>query len=241
MTPAALTPAAMILAAGRGARMRPLTDHTPKPLLAVGGRTLIERMIDNLVAAGITRLVINHAWLGEQIEAHLGDGKRLGARIIWSPENPALETAGGLARALEHLGERFIAVNADILCDYPFARLLERAASLEPHIDAHLVMVANPPQHPQGDFSLDGGARLTFAGIGLYRSRLLDGIEPGQPAPLAPLLREAMARRAVTGEHHHGLWSDIGTPERLAAADMAHARSARLPQNQSSPIGLLTP
>jgi MurNAc alpha-1-phosphate uridylyltransferase len=198
-------------------------------------------MIENLVAAGITRLVINHAWLGEQIESYLGDGHALGAHITWSPESPALETAGGLARALEHLGERFIAVNADILCDYPFARLLDRAASMEPHIDAHLVMVDNPPQHPAGDFSIDGGARLTFAGIGLYRARLLAGIEPGQPAPLAPLLREAMKHQAITGEHYRGLWSDIGTPERLAEADRAHARHARLPQNQASPTGLLTP
>ena len=230
---------AMILAAGRGARMRPLTDHTPKPLLEVGGHTLIERMINSLVSAGITRLVINHAWLGEQIVARLGDGARLGAQITWSPENPALETAGGLARALDHLGERFIAVNADILCDYPFERLLARGQSIEPDIDAHLVMVDNPPQHPTGDFTLANGTRLTFAGIGLYRARLLAGIEPGQPAPLAPLLRAAMAREAITGEHYHGRWSDIGTPERLTAADRACAGAPGLPHNGSSSIGLL--
>jgi MurNAc alpha-1-phosphate uridylyltransferase len=231
---------AMILAAGRGERMRPLTDHTPKPLLAVAGTPLIERTIAALVAAGITDLVINHAWLGGLIEARLGDGSGLGARIVWSPESPALETAGGIVQALPYLGDPFLAVNADILCDIDYRSLAARAAGLAPDIDAHLVLVDNPAQHPNGDFVLATeadreGRRLTFAGIGLYRARLFAGLSAGRPAPLAPLLREAIARGAVSGEHHRGLWSDVGTPERLADADRLlrsrPAGTATMPQN----------
>lgn len=236
--------AAMILAAGRGERMRPLTDHTPKPLLSVAGVPLIERTISALVEAGVTDLVINHAWLGGLIEARLGKGSRLGARITWSPECPALETAGGIVQALPHLGERFLAVNADILCNFDYRSLVARAASLDADIDAHLVLVDNPPQHPQGDFMLEdagegSGTRLTFSGIGLYRARLFAALKAGEPAPLAPLLRAAIARRAISGEHHRGLWSDVGTPERLVAADAllrSHPAAGLPAMSQNVPV-----
>ncbi len=210
---------AMILAAGRGERMRPLTDHTPKPLLLVGGRPLIEYHITALVAAGITELVINHAHLGSQIEAALGDGGRYGAQIRWSPEGQALETGGGILRALPLLGECFIVVNGDVWTDYNFAQLTP------PPGLAHLVLVDNPPHHPAGDFALSAGrvgtaavGRLTFSGIGVYRSALFADCQPG-PFPLAPLLRQAMATGAVSGEHHCGRWVDVGTPQRLAELD----------------------
>lgn len=214
----------MILAAGRGERMRPLTDSTPKPLLKVRGLSLIERLIAALVGAGVHELVINHAHLGARIEAALGDGARLGARILYSAEATALETAGGIARALPLLGGNdFIAVNGDLLCDFDFAKL---AAHKLGHDLAHLVLVANPEHHPQGDFALAGGRvasrgdapRMhTFAGIGLYSPQLFSHIVAGDKAPLAPLLRVAMDRNRVSGELHQGLWHDVGTPERLAA------------------------
>ena len=220
----------MILAAGRGERMRPLTDHTPKPLLEAGGRALIVWHIENLVAAGITELVINHAHLGAKIEAALGDGSRYGARIRYSPETSALETAGGIANALtmlEDQGAPFAVVNADIFCDYDFANLQERADRLQALGDAaHLVLVDNPDHHKGGDFALHDGrieeaanARLTFSGIGVYHPDLFRGIVRGSVAPLAPLLREAIARGKISGEHHRGLWVDVGTPERLAQLD----------------------
>lgn len=214
---------ALILAAGRGERMRPLTDTTPKPLLAVGGRPLIEWHLQALAAAGITEVVINHAWLGERIEAALGDGGRFGLQIRYSPEPPgALETAGGIVNALPLLGEApFLVVNGDIWTDYAFARL---PTALGGDL-AHLVLVDNPPQHPQGDFRLAGGRvhaegapRLTFSGIGVYSPALFAGLPPGR-RPLAPVLREAMAGGRVSGEHHRGRWFDIGTPERLAGLD----------------------
>jgi MurNAc alpha-1-phosphate uridylyltransferase len=213
---------AMILAAGRGERMRPLTDHTPKPLLRAGGRALIEYHIDNLVRAGITEIVINHAHLGAQIEEALGDGDRYGARLVYSPEpDGALETGGGIHRALPWLGEGpFLVANGDIWTDLEYAVLPADFAGL-----AHLVLVDNPPQHPQGDFCLAGGRvrecagpRLTFSGIGLYRAALFADCAPGR-FPLAPLLRAAMAQDRVGGQHYPGRWSDIGTPERLAALD----------------------
>lgn len=211
---------AMILAAGRGERMRPLTDDTPKPLIVAGGKPLIVWHIEALVRAGIRDIVINHAHLGRRLEAALGDGTRFGARIVWSPEEEALETAGGIANALPLLGEApFLAVNGDIHCDYDFARLPPLAAGLR----AHLVLVPNPPHHPQGDFALrhgrvsaEGEAKLTFSGIGLYDPALFAGIVRGAKAPLAPLLRAAMAADAVGGELHEGRWTDVGTPERLA-------------------------
>ncbi len=217
----------MILAAGRGERMRPLTDRVPKPLLAVRGRPLIEWVIEALARAGVTELVINHAHLGAQIVEALGRGERLGVSIHYSPEREALETAGGVAQALHLLGEApFLVVNSDVYCDYEFSALAARAAAFADGDDlAHLVMVDNPAHHPQGDFALAGGriaergapeAMLTFSGIGLYSPRLFSGITPGQKAPLAPLLRKAMAAGRVGGERHAGLWNDVGTPERLA-------------------------
>ncbi|HJX16960.1 MAG TPA: nucleotidyltransferase family protein [Acidiferrobacterales bacterium] len=215
---------AMILAAGRGERMRPLTDHTPKALLKAGGRALIDYRIESLAAAGFRDLVINHAHLGAQIEAHLGNGERYGVRITWSREpDAALETGGGIFQALARLDdENFLVVNADIWTDYPFARLARPITGL-----AHLVLVDNPPQHPQGDFVLqdsrvlaEGTPRLTFSGIGVYHRDLFRGCQPGR-FPLAPLLRHAMESGQVSGEHYTGAWYDIGTPERLDELDRA--------------------
>lgn len=223
---------AMILAAGRGERMRPLTDHTPKPLLQAGGKPLIVWHIERMVRAGITELVINHAHLGDQIEQALGDGSRYGATIRYSDEGTALETAGGIAFALHLLGdEPFAVVNGDIWCDYDFSHLPHRAAALADGSDmAHLVLVDNPEHHPKGDFGLHEGrvtnsalgtqhSVLTFSGIGLYKPALFAHIPRGSKAPLAPLLREQIALGHVSGEHHHGLWMDIGTPQRLDELD----------------------
>lgn len=218
---------AMLLAAGRGERMRPLTDLTPKPLLEVAGKALIVWHIENLVRAGICDLVINHAHLGAQIETTLGDGSRFGAHIGYSSEGKALETAGGIAYALSLLGdEPFAVINSDIWCDYDFARLHERAAGLKASGDAaHLVLVDNPAQHPNGDFGLrqqrvaDSMPMLTFSGIGIYQPALFNGIPRGNIAPLAPLLRAQISLGKVSGEHHRGLWVDVGTPKRLAELD----------------------
>jgi MurNAc alpha-1-phosphate uridylyltransferase len=218
---------AMLLAAGRGERMRPLTDATPKPLLEVAGKALIAWHIENLVNAGISDLVINHAHLGAQIEKALGDGSRWNARIRYSPEAQALETAGGIANALPLLGDGpFAVINSDIFCDYDFGRLPERAAALQANGDsAHLVLASNPPHHPGGDFGLhqqritDGTPRLTFSGIGIYLPSLFAAIPRGSIAPLAPLLRAQIALGKVSGEHHQGLWVDVGTPQRLAELD----------------------
>jgi MurNAc alpha-1-phosphate uridylyltransferase len=222
---------AMILAAGRGERMRPLTDATPKPLLAAGGKPLIVWLIERLAAAGMRELVINHAHLGALLEEALGDGAAWGVRIAYSREGEALETAGGIATALRLLGDApFVAVNGDIHCDFDFARL---DGALREGADAHLVLVDNPPHHPRGDFTLDHGRlgnaeapRLTFAGIGVYRPQLFAGLAPGTRAPLAPLLRAAADRGALTGERHAGLWTDVGTPARLAELD-ARLRGGR--------------
>jgi len=214
----------MLLAAGRGERMRPLTDTTPKPLLRIGGQMLIERHVHALAQAGIRQLVINHAHLGGQIERALGDGSAYGVQIAYSPEpEGALETGGGIFNALPLLGAApFLVVNADIWTDYPFTGLPQSIDGL-----AHLVMVSNPPHHPDGDFSLSGGrlaqrgpAMLTFSGIGVYRPELFDGCTPGA-FPLAPLLRMAMDAGRVSGEHYTGAWFDIGTPERLDAINRA--------------------
>lgn len=217
----------MILAAGRGERMRPLSDHTPKPLLHVGGQTLIEHHIRALVRAGIRELVINHAHLGEQLVAALGDGRALDAHITWSAEPAgALETGGGIFKALPLLGKgAFLVVNADIWTDLEFASLPAQPAGL-----AHLVLVANPAHHRAGDFALDGGrvsrdgpSRYTYSGIGIYRPELFAGCKPGA-FPLAPLLRQAMDDGKVSGEFYAGTWFDIGTPERLAAVNAVLAR-----------------
>lgn len=214
---------AMILAAGRGERMRPLTDHTPKPLLEVGGKALIEYHLQALSQAGIKEVIINHAWLGKQIEARLGSGDRYDLQIQYSPEKPvALETAGGIIQALPGLGqEPFILINGDIWCDYPLQQLPRQPEGL-----AHLVMVTNPPHNSQGDFCLhndghlqaEGEPKLTYSGIGLYHPRLFAGLEPGI-RPLAPILKSAMAEGLVTGEHYQGPWWDVGTPERLGELD----------------------
>ena len=218
---------AMLLAAGRGERMRPLTDHKPKPLLKVGGKSLIVWHIENLVRAGIDEIVINHAHLGAQIEIALGDGNQFGAHILYSPEVKALETAGGIAYALPLLGyEPFAVINSDIFCDYDFAQLRVRTAELKAQGDtAHLVLVSNPVQHPDGDFGFQqqrvtaSPPQLTFSGIGIYQPALFQEISRGSTAPLAPLLRAQIALGKVSGEHHQGLWADVGTPQRLAELD----------------------
>ena len=218
---------AMILAAGRGERMRPLTDLTPKPLLQAGGKPLIVWHIEHLVRAGITELVINHAHLGAQIEQALGNGSRFGATIRYSDEGTALETAGGIAFALDLLGaEPFAVVNGDIYCDYDFSYLPAIAKQMQDSQDtAHLVLVNNPQHHPNGDFGLHDGRvtetspKWTFSGIGLYRPSLFAHIPRGSKTPLAPLLREQIALGKVGGEHHTGVWVDVGTPQRLDELD----------------------
>lgn len=211
---------ALIFAAGKGERMRPLTDTRPKALLEVRGEPLIGWHLRALARAGIVDVVVNTGWLGTQLPAALGDGADYGMRIQWSHEPPEpYETGGGMRRALPLLGDApFIALNADIYTDFDYATLPAAPAGL-----AHLVLVDNPPQHPRGDFVLRdgrvhlcGAPRLTFAGIGVYRPALVAHYPHGRYG-LAPILREAIDFGMVTGEHHRGHWSDVGTPERLAA------------------------
>lgn len=221
----------MILAAGRGQRMRPLTDHTPKPLLQAGGKPLIVWHIEKLVAAGLNDIIINCAWLGQQLQDTLGDGTRYGARLSWSPEDPPLETAGGIARALPLLGsDPFLVVNGDVWCDWDLRQALScRDTLLARDAAAWLLLVDNPPHHARGDFTLDSegwvhddlaaGASLTFSGIGVYQRRLFGSLSGQEPAPLAPLLRQAMRMKAVIGRHYSGQWLDVGTPERLQQLD----------------------
>ncbi|AHL74085.1 mannose-1-phosphate guanylyltransferase [Stutzerimonas stutzeri] len=214
---------AMILAAGKGERLRPLTLHTPKPLVEAGGTPLIEYHVRALARAGITELVINHAWLGEQIEAYLGTGGRFGVRIDYSAEGEPLETGGGIHRALPLLGDQpFMVVNGDIWTDYDFAALAQPLGGL-----AHLVLVSNPPHHPAGDFALIGdqvieagasAATFTYSGIAVLHPRLFEGCSAGA-FKLAPLLRQAMATGQVSGEHYSGRWVDVGTHERLAEVE----------------------
>lgn len=212
--------AAMILAAGRGERMRPLTDAVPKPLLVARGRPLIEWHVEALVAAGITRLVINLAWLGDQIRTHLGDGARYGASIQYSDERAsALETAGGIIHALPHLQPGpFAVVNGDVYTDYAFGAL-----QLPADADAHLVLVPTPAYLKSGDFGLENrrvlpeaGVKYTFSGMAAYRTALFEGLREGV-RPLKPLLVGAMQAGRCSGELFRGRWDDIGTPERLAA------------------------
>jgi MurNAc alpha-1-phosphate uridylyltransferase len=219
----------MLLAAGKGTRMLPLTQHTPKPLLQAGGRSLVEHQILKLKAAGFREFVINHAWLGEQLEAALGDGARLGVQIRWSPEDEPLETAGGILEALPLLGDGpFAVVNADVWTDYPFARLRD---ALAPGLLAHLVLVPNPGHNVRGDFVLadDGapalhgaaaGQALTFSGIAVYDPRLFAGDHPRKCA-LLPFLQHAIAAQRASAERYEGVWQDIGTPERLQALDLS--------------------
>ena len=208
----------MILAAGRGERMRPLTDNTPKPSLEISGKPLIQYQVENLVSAGIKDIVINHAIMGDRIENFLGNGQRLGANIIYSAEgNLPLETGGGIFHALPYLGDApFIAVNADIWTDFPYQDLPATLNGL-----AYLILVNNPAHNPHGDFSLDGGyisnkgtVRYTYSGIGVYKPELFQHCKNGI-FPLAPLIREAADRQQVSGEIYQGVWIDIGTPERL--------------------------
>ena len=214
----------MILAAGRGERMRPLTDTLPKALLKVNGKPLIVWHIEKLAAAGFARVIINHAHLGALIEQALGDGTRYGVVIAYSRELEPLETAGGIARALPLLGDApFAAVNADVFSDFAYARLADATRRLtQPNVLAHLVLVANPGHHAAGDFALQAervvvdGARLTFSGMAVYHPAMFSAIAPGARARLAPLLREQIAAQRVSGEHYAGLWRDIGTPARLA-------------------------
>lgn len=259
----------MILAAGRGERMRPLTDHTPKPLLTIAGKPLILWHIEKLAKAGFGRIVINHAHLGDQIEEVLGEGDAFGVDLRYSREGEALETAGGIATALPLIGaEIFPVINGDVFCDYDFALFTGIMARMQTENTlAHLVLVDNPPHHLKGDFVLEGGkvqdkeaplaslaapsvaargdswgdvsgaegargrahprdagplltARpLTFSGIGIYRRELFAAIEPWKKSPLAPLLKDAMQKEMVTGEHYSGRWKDVGTPERLRELD----------------------
>lgn len=233
---------AMILAAGRGERMRPLTDTCPKPLLPVGGQPLIVWHLQRLAGAGFREVIINHAHLGAQIEAALQQGAAWGLTIRYSPEPAgALETAGGIANALPLLGDApFLVINGDIYCDWDVARAKDVLAVNDL---AHLVLVANPAHHPAGDFILTDGKilspslddsdpedtanKLTFSGIGVYRPALFSTITRGQPAKLAPLLRTAMATGQISGEQHHGRWIDVGTPERLAQLDAQLGHNSR--------------
>jgi MurNAc alpha-1-phosphate uridylyltransferase len=227
----------MILAAGRGERMRPLTDRVPKPLIPVAGRPLIAHLIERLARAGFTDVVVNVSHLADQVERELGEGARHGVRIAYSREAVALETGGGIAYALPLLGNGpFVVVNSDIYCDYDFTRLAAAAARLAPDAPgAHLVLVDNPPHHPAGDFVLERGRvrgegpgpRLTFSGIGVYPPALFAGVERGAKCQLAGLLRPAMAQGRVTGERHAGLWMDVGTPQRLAELERLLGVSGR--------------
>jgi MurNAc alpha-1-phosphate uridylyltransferase len=222
----------MLLAAGRGTRMKPLTDHIPKPLLKVGGKPLIVWHLERLATSGFKNVVINHAWLGAQIESYLGHGDQWGLNIEYSAETLALETAGGITKALPHLGaEPFLVMNADVWCDWHPAH----AFAIQKHLQNHptlltwLLLVDNPPFHPNGDFYLqttgiveaekEGAPRLTFSGIGIYKPFLFESLEPNQPAKLAPLLKRAMKQQHVIGEKHATQWVDVGTPERLAHLD----------------------
>ena len=213
----------MILAAGRGERLRPLTDRLPKALVPAGGKPLIAWHLERLARAGVKEAVINVSHLGEQIVEHVGDGARFGLRVAWSREAAALETAGGIANARALLGPAaFLLVNADVWCDCDFARLARHPLGADL---AHLVLVPNPAHHPAGDFSLararvgNSGSRYTYAGIAVMSPALVDGVRPGEKARLAPLLRAAAERSLLSGELHQGAWVDTGTAERLAALE----------------------
>lgn len=217
----------MLLAAGKGTRMLPLTEHTPKPLLKVGGVSLIEHQIRKLASAGFHEVVINHAWLGAQLEQALGDGSALGVRIQWSRESEPLETAGGIIQALPLLGEQpFALVNADLWTDFPFERLQK---ALTPGMQAHLVLVANPQHHPSGDFVLGANGELlqrspeaktahTYSGIAVFHPKLFAGVTE-KKFPLLPLLEQAIKQKTATAEIYGGTWMDIGTPQRLQELD----------------------
>jgi MurNAc alpha-1-phosphate uridylyltransferase len=230
---------AMILAAGRGERMRPLTDTTPKPLLCAGGKPLIVWHLERLAASGFHEVVINHAHLGAQIEAALGDGSQFGLAIAYSPEPPgALETAGGIAHALPLLGDQpFLVINGDIWCDWDLTQARHRAHT-QPvaAAHAHLVFIDNPPHHPGGDFCLDGEfvrhaencktGTLTYAGIGVFSPSFFAGVPNGAVMKLRPLLDAGIDEKTITGERHAGRWVDVGTPQRLVELDKELSQSA---------------
>ncbi|MBU3559857.1 N-acetylmuramate alpha-1-phosphate uridylyltransferase MurU [Polynucleobacter sp. Nonnen-W13] len=227
-----------LLAAGRGERMRPLTDELPKPLLTINNKSLLAWHLEALSAAGIQDVVINHAWLGKKIEEALGNGSQFGLNISYSPETSALETAGGIRKALPLLNpsDYFLVINGDVFSpNLPIQQLLNRVSDLRSMPSrplAHLLMVPNPVQHPEGDFyirdsqvanePLDGAEKLTFSGIGLYHRDLFKDLEFGVPNKLAPILREAMTQNRVSGEKYHGPWHDVGTPQRLQELNAAN-------------------
>lgn len=219
---------AMILAAGRGERMRPLTDRHPKPLLKVDGKALIEWHIEALKEAGIKDILINTSWLGDQIPEYLGDGAYWGVELTFSHEPKALETAGGIRKALEFFdGEPFIVVNGDVWTDFSYQGLLKQPSKL-----AHIVMVPNPNHNPEGDFHLrddglviaEGDSKYTFSGVGVYRPEVFEDLPEEEAYPLAPVLKELMVEAEVTGELFNGRWHDIGTPERLEALNLSFQR-----------------
>lgn len=220
-----------ILAAGRGERMRPLTDALPKPLLTIQNKSLLAWHLESLAKAGIPKVVINHAWLGSKIESALGDGQQFGIQIQYSPEVTALETAGGICKALPLLvpADYFLVINGDVFSPHlPIAQILQTASQLGAQSNqplAHLLMIPNPIQHPDGDFYLNsssisdqestGAEKLTFSGIGIYHKALFKDLKIGSPAKLAPILRQAMGENRVSGEKYLGPWHDVGTPQRL--------------------------
>lgn len=211
---------AMILAAGRGERMRPLTDRIPKPLLEVAGKPLIIWHLEKLAKANFKNVIINHAYLGEMIEAYIGDGSRWNLKITYSREGSPLETAGGIKKALPLIGDQpFLVVNADIFTDFNYATIKNRNLN---DFKGHLIMVKNPKQHPEGDFvlkdnqiKLEGKERLTFSGIAIYQPEIFEGISIKPVAKLEPILEKLITSKYISGEVHEGLWFDIGTPERL--------------------------
>jgi len=228
----------LLLAAGRGERMRPLTDNLPKPLLTIHGKSLLAWHLEALTKAGVSKVVINHAWLGQKIEDALGDGSQFNLNISYSPEASALETAGGIRKALPLLNpdDYFLVINGDVFTPkLAIPGLMDKVNELrnasQPPL-AHLIMVPNPVQHLEGDFYLQGSKlsenpmpeaqKLTFSGIGLYHRDLFQNLEIGVPAKLAPLLKEAMAQNRVTAEKYSGPWHDVGTPQRLQELNAAH-------------------
>lgn len=229
---------AMILAAGRGTRMRPLSDFTPKPLLKVGDKSLVEWQVTRLVAAGFTDIVINHAWLGDQIEAALGDGRALGANIRYSAEVTALETVGGIVKALPLLGERpFLIVSGDVFTDFDYSTLHARVDSVSvkfPESAGHIVLTDNPPFHPEGDMALvDGkasmtGQKLNYGGIAVFHPRIFAAFPAGHQGRLFPWAFDLVRAGRISAEHHRGWWDNVGTPADLAALNAAWLRSAAL-------------
>ncbi len=219
----------MLLAAGRGERMRPLTQITPKPMLQLAGKPIIQWLIEGLAHVGCRHIVINHAWLGGVVEAGLGLGTQWQISMSYSAEQQALETAGGIAFALPKLGDApFFVANGDVATDWPMAKIAAILTNWQPRQLAHLVLVPNPAHHQQGDFSLNtaglvlnqGEVMRTFSGLGIYHPSLFKSIQAGQLARLAPLLRQAIQEQRVTGELYRGFWQDVGTPERLAELNL---------------------